>query len=117
MTEQHTQGRIRAIGVDLVVGDLPVLGASGWATTAGLSQAECEANAAELVRRWNAFEPGGAVERFMEAVSAVQPPDTLRHSYECDGVGDFCGCLWGNVRATYAALVEPGAGAGKEPQG
>ena len=40
------------------------------------------ANAAELVRRWNAFEPGGEVEKLREALADILQWDALiRQNY------------------------------------
>ena len=79
MTEQHTQGRLRAGGSGLRTRD--VWGINGYKvfeafpgvpgdhiiTVTELDAAS--ANAAELVKRWNAFEPGGAVAQAIEALA------------------------------------------------
>lgn len=122
MTEQHTQGRLWVVQMNMprTRGGTNraeiVKYEGGNHSPVGnfdtLAEVHFEADAVELVRRWNAFGPGGAVDLLLEAITAAMPSDAIRHSYECDGVGDFCGCLWGNVRATAAALTIVSEGGG-----
>ena len=114
MTEQHTQGR-------LVVMFWPFPEPHRWIARAPATPGSSkpgeqitgpikdEAVARELVRRWNAFEPGGAVERLISAT------DAAAYRMEDNGMGGWKEAK--ALRAALAALVEPGAGAGKEPQG
>ena len=53
----------------------------------GLPHEECEANAKELVRRWNAFEKDGLVDKLMAAaqmgLNSVRGIKNLNHLMEC----------------------------------
>ena len=136
MTEQHTQGRLTWDG--RFAGEHDESGAtiraadgSFFASTyGGLTYASTpeewaryHATPATLVARWNAFEPGGDVARMFHALEAVDALmvrwDAARSAGEA---GRNIEAAWRlatrtlhDVRAELA--VEPGAGAGKEPQG
>ena len=68
--------------------------------------ASTDAEAFERARRWNAFEPGGAV---AGAIEAMQMAIWMAREHTADDAVD-------GLHAALDALVEPGAGAGKEPQ-
>lgn len=72
--------------------------------------------AAELVRRWNAFEEGGAVRRLTEELRATvdvyDNPKAERNTLLA-GLVDVARVILSDP--ALAALVEPGAG--REPQG
>ena len=121
MAKQHTQGRLSAGGSDRCVlfarpGNTPI------------ASADTPEDAAELVRRWNAWEEGGAMAGAIEALSA------FIERAQGNGMGQ-----WKEVKAARRALAalvepepnrppkspryylvddsaEPGAGAGREPQ-
>ena len=129
MTEQHTQGRLtvgrtlrtrqteRWTDEEVAHNDAiesRLVFAHFTAADEGRGRfrvAECRepADAAELVRRWNAFEPGGAVAGAVEALNAAV---NYVHKMSDDDAD-----LIVSTSDALAALVESGAGAGKEPQG
>lgn len=110
MTTQHTQGRIKAVGVDLLI--INPNGIHGLIS--GPSDETCRANAAELVRRWNAFEEGGAVRTLVEAAGLLLESSAVVLAE--DEHPQYMTATRIALRAALSALVEPGAGAGREPQ-
>ena len=110
MTEQHTQGRL-----DFESGGL----CDGYIITSeGLPVARDLRfdDAQEFVRRWNAFELGGAVERMSEALidttaalgGAIEQIKALNSTPS----GNSKRALQTGIEVIRAALVEPGAGEG-----
>lgn len=69
-TKKHTQGRLAATQDAYLVDendDIIALATDGEERCRKIDTA----NAAELVRRWNAFEPGGIVEEMREALERL----------------------------------------------
>lgn len=105
MAKQHTQGRLSAGGSDRCVlfarpGNTPI------------ASADTPEDAAELVRRWNAWEEGGAARLVIEALAEM-----LNQYAETDDVG-WRARMHDRAREALAAVeaAEPGAGAGREPK-
>ena len=108
----HTQGRLELGRMELN-GDKPLIATIDGGQRA-IAAVYSSIDAVELVRRWNAFEPGGAVRL---ALDVLRMTETNINAYECPWcethLGEHqCdnGLEIGRAIRSLAALVEPGAG-------
>lgn len=78
MKQEHTQGRLTVHPFDDGSGLCSLVSSGPIGHTGDTGLHTGLANAAELVRRWNAFEPGGEVEEMRAALEALVAAVTER---------------------------------------